>query len=225
MAGQVVPTANVHLSYGYRPLVSEAQSTHKNFYYCHQPSPPSRGLAASVWASTTTDMSMLLVARAVQGLAASLTLVVAMSTVLDRFEGAQAAQLFAMLMTVQSLAPVLAPSVGGIIDAAFGWRAVFLVLAGLVVAGMVVALFGVGVAESTLMALAMSSRRTALGSTAALLGAFQMVIASMSTPIVGSIVQAGAAPWLIFLLGSGVVALIIVALSAGRAPAVSDLAH
>ncbi|GAA1125115.1 hypothetical protein GCM10009670_15740 [Citricoccus alkalitolerans] len=168
---------------------------------------------------------MLLVARAVQGLAASLTLVVAMSTVLDRFEGAQAAQLFAMLMTVQSLAPVLAPSVGGIIDAAFGWRAVFLVLAGLVVAGMVVALFGVGVAESTLMALAMSSRRTALGSTAALLGAFQMVIASMSTPIVGSIVQAGAAPWLIFLLGSGVVALIIVALSAGRAPAVSDLAH
>jgi DHA1 family bicyclomycin/chloramphenicol resistance-like MFS transporter len=88
-------------------------------------------LLASVWAASSPDMGMLLAARTVQGLAASMTLVVAMSTVRDRADGVQATQLFALLMTIQGLAPVLAPSLGGVVDAAFGWRAVFLVLADL----------------------------------------------------------------------------------------------
>jgi DHA1 family bicyclomycin/chloramphenicol resistance-like MFS transporter len=94
-----------------------------------------------------------------------------------------------------------------------------------IVAGMALALFGVGAAESTLMALAMSSQPTALRSTAALLGAFQMIIASLSTPIVGSIVEFGDTPWLAFLLGAAPVAIAIVIVSAKRTPAVTDLAH
>lgn len=88
-------------------------------------------LLASVWAAMSATVIILLVARFVQGLAAAMTLVVAMSMVRDRASGTRAAQLFALLMTIEGLAPVLAPTAGGFVDAAWGWRAVLLVLAGL----------------------------------------------------------------------------------------------
>ncbi|MEB4616232.1 Bcr/CflA family efflux MFS transporter [Leucobacter sp. M11] len=309
-------------------------------------------LLASVWAAASPDMAALLAARTVQGLAAALTLVVALSMVRDAASGARAAQLFALLMTIEGLAPVLAPSLGGVVDERFGWRAVLLVLAGLaaialantaltlpetlprgsrssvrpaavlrtyariardgnfllptlglsavffflfgyiggapfiyqerfgldatgfglvfggtgitvmlgaivagrtvtrwgaarlalagtvtvfagavlavgltlagagllgVVIGMGVALFGIGVAEATLMSLAMASQDTSLGSTAALLGAFQLMISSAATPLAGATVPSGPVPWLAFLVAAGAIAVAIVAVSASRA--------
>ena len=315
-------------------------------------------LGSSVWAAASPDMASLLASRTLQGLAAAMTLVVAISMVRDRADGTRAAQLFALLMTIEGLAPVLAPTVGGFVDTAFGWRAVLLVLAGLaavalvntavslpeslpreqrsslnvgsiartyariardsgfllpalglssvffflfayiggatfvyqetfglsadtfglvfggtglavmvgaiiagrtvarfgagqlavagsilivvgsalaltlvavgaglwgVVAGMGVALLGVGIGEATLMALAMSSQHRSLGSTAALLGAFQLIISSAATPVSGALVSGGATPWLVFLVASGLVGLVIVGISARRAPVVADL--
>jgi len=269
----------------------------------------------SAWAPT---LSVLLGFRFVQGLGSALTLVVIMSTVRDVSRGAAATKLFALLMTIEGVAPILAPALGGFIDSYFGWRAVMLTLAILgmavlinswlnlpetlatanreplrlgaacrtylaiggdkrfllpalavaavffflfayiggatlvyqeiygltpqafgilfgvtgcsilcgamvagilittlglkrltwigvscivlgafttlvatvtgvglagIVTGMALALFGLGIAESTLMSLVMSSQERALGSTAALLGAFQLTVSSSATPI------------------------------------------
>ncbi|MCG2840177.1 multidrug effflux MFS transporter [Sandaracinobacter sp. RS1-74] len=97
-------------------------------------------VATSLWAASAQSVESLIAARFLQGLAASLALVTAMSSVRDVAEGVRAAQLFALLMTIQGLGPVLAPAVGGVIGEAFGWRGVFLALAAL----------GVGVAANTL---------------------------------------------------------------------------
>ncbi|WP_303748482.1 multidrug effflux MFS transporter [Stenotrophomonas pigmentata] len=86
-------------------------------------------VATSLWAAAANSVESLIIARFIQGLAASLALVTAMSSVRDVAEGVAAAQLFALLMTIQGLGPVLAPAAGGLIGEAFGWRAVFLALA------------------------------------------------------------------------------------------------
>lgn len=86
-------------------------------------------ILCSIWASWSDSINMLLYARFFQGLAASMTLVVAISTVSDLSSGTEAAKLFALLMTIEGLAPVLAPAIGGFVDAHAGWTAVMLVLA------------------------------------------------------------------------------------------------
>lgn len=311
-------------------------------------------ILASLWASVAPSIDMLLWARVAQGLAAALTLVAIMSTVRDVAEGTRAAQLFALLMTIQALAPVLAPVVGGYLGAHAGWTSVMLTLAGLgvvvvalgtaavnlpetlpraqrtslqpgqiartyariarnprflvpalalsatffflfayiggaslayqthhglapdafglvfgatgtavllgamaagrwvrtqgmsrlaivgvccmtvgatiaalaahatlglplIVVGMFIAMFGLGMAESTLMALAMASQQQSLGSTAALLGAFQLVIASAATPLAGKLAEQGTREWLTFLSLFGVLVLLLTLASATRA--------
>lgn len=283
------------------------------------------------WAPT---LPTLLGFRFLQGLGSALTLVVIMSTVRDVSRGATATKLFALLMTIEGVAPILAPALGGFIDSYFGWRAVMLTLAlfgvavlinswlnlpetlpvekrepvrlaaacrtylaiandrrfllptlavaavffflfayiggatlvyqevygltpqafgvlfgvtgvailcgamfagrlittlglnrlswigvscmalgafmtlvatttqvGLpgIVAGMALALFGLGIAESTLMSLVMASQERALGSTAALLGAFQLSISSSATPLSAVVLGYGAIAWTLLL--------------------------
>jgi DHA1 family bicyclomycin/chloramphenicol resistance-like MFS transporter len=281
----------------------------------------------SAWAPT---LQILVGFRFVQGLGSALTLVVIMSMVRDVSHGATATKLFALLMTISGLAPILAPALGGFIDAYFGWRAIMATLAilgiaalcnswfnlpetlsvdkrdplhlvaacrtymaigmdrrfllptlsiaavffflfayvggatlvyqetyGLTVqsfgtlfgltgcailfgamlaarlitllglnrltwmgvgcmiigavitlaaattqlglpgiaAGMAIALFGLGIAESTLTSLVMSSQKRALGSTAALLGAIQLSISSAAMPISAIVLRHGAIAW------------------------------
>ncbi len=293
-------------------------------------------IAAALWAAQADQLHELLLARLLQGLGAALTLVVVMSMVRDVADGVQAAQLFALLMTIVGLAPVLAPAAGGMLDAHYGWRAVMLTLAGLgalsllnsalflpetlpaskrvppqgalrtyarialdrafllpalalaasffflfayiggaslvyqhdfglpadtfglvfgatgvamllgamasarlvgcygvprlslagacampagaalalagqaldlglpgVLPGLFLALGGLGVAEATLMAIAMGSQRRALGATAALLGAIQLTISGMATPVAAGLSQLGPLPWLLFLTAAG----------------------
>ncbi|MGU3430995.1 multidrug effflux MFS transporter [Enterobacter hormaechei] len=85
-------------------------------------------ICSSLWASATFSMSAMLYARFLQGLSAALVLVIAMSSVRDIAEGIRATQLFALLITIQGVAPILAPALGGIIEVHFGWRAVMLAL-------------------------------------------------------------------------------------------------
>ena len=302
-------------------------------------------IVGALWAAQADQLQTLLLARLLQGMGAALTLVVVMSMVRDVADGVQAAQLFALLMTIVGLAPVLAPAVGGMLDAHYGWRAVMLALAGLgaltlinsalflpetlpaakrvppagalriyariamqrafllpalalaasffflfayiggaslvyqrdfglvfgatgmavllgamasgrlvsrfgvlrlslagacamlggavlalaaaamgwglpgVLPGLFLALGGLGVAEATLMAMAMGSQQRSLGSTAALLGAIQMTMSSLATPVAASLAQLGPLPWLLFLTAAGLLVSWLALVSARACPA------
>lgn len=308
-------------------------------------------IICSLWASRADTFNTLLYARFFQGLAASMTLVVAISMVRDLASGTEAAKLFALLMTIEGLAPVLAPALGGYVDAYAGWKAVMLmlalmgliafvnswfllpeslpaeqrqplkptfilktyyrlitdrdfmlpamslsaaffflfiyiggasfvyqtyyalspdsfglvfggtgiavligavsagrwvthlsvpsvalrgvvamaagaVIAGLsgaggiglpgVVAGMFLAMFGLGIAEATLMSMTMSTQKTALGSAAAVLGALQLVLSAAATPVAGYLSVRGTAYWLGFLVFFGIVVVLLTVLSIRR---------
>ncbi|GGU50798.1 Bcr/CflA family drug resistance efflux transporter [Pseudomonas laurentiana] len=312
-------------------------------------------ILSSLWAARAETLDVLVVARFVQGLGSALTLVVIMSMVRDVAEGARAAQLFALLMTIEGLAPVFAPALGGVVGAHYGWRMIMLVLAAVgvvvllnaslvlketlpanqrmalrpiaclrtygriaadpqflrpalalaavffflfayiggaayvyqhhyglsveafgslfgatgiaillgaitagrlvarkglgrlalagagcmlvgsllvligavtasglvgIVAGMALAMFGLGVAESTLMSMAMASQTRALGSTAALLGAFQLIISSFATPLSGIMAPLGPPHWALLLALAAALVAVLVRASARCAPEV-----
>lgn len=83
----------------------------------------------SLLAAVAGSVEMLVAARVIQGIGGSLSVVVANSSVRDYARGDAATRLFAILVTVAGLAPVIAPALGGWVSSAWGWRAVFLVLA------------------------------------------------------------------------------------------------
>jgi DHA1 family bicyclomycin/chloramphenicol resistance-like MFS transporter len=94
-----------------------------------------------VLAAVAPSMAVLIAARVIQGLAGSLVFVVALSSVGDRAKGDEATRLFAALMVVAMTGPIIAPALGGVIEQALGWRAVFVVLAALGVAAAALAFF------------------------------------------------------------------------------------
>lgn len=293
-------------------------------------------VGASLWATWSQSIESLIFARILQGLGASIAIVVVMSMVRDLVDGPKAAQLYALLNTIVALGPVVAPALGGIVGSHYGWRGVMFILAILgsvvlvntliniketlpedkrtplnikkmvsiyirilrnktflfnllalsavffflfayiggsayvyqndyglnleqfgfvfgltsislilgasstayfvkktsaahlaligaiimmlgstfcltthffgmgligIISGIALGLFGLGVLEATLMAIAMDSQRTALGSSAALLGAIPMLLSSIATPIAGQLVELSTLHWL-FLLGA-----------------------
>src|SRR5947208_10672136 len=77
-------------------------------------------------------------------LGGSAGLVIARAVVRDRFHANEAARVFARLMTVQALAPLLAPSVGSQLLLLGGWRLIFLFLCGLGVFAATLVIFTLG---------------------------------------------------------------------------------
>lgn len=97
-------------------------------------------LLASVLCALAPSIALLGAARVVQGFAGAAISVVAMAIVRDLFSGAAVARLMSRLMLVIGLAPILAPSLGGLVLAWTSWRGIFAVLAGtaLLLAGLAV---------------------------------------------------------------------------------------
>lgn len=71
-------------------------------------------------------LELVLAARVLMGLGAAGPRVVSMAMVRDRFSGRKMAQIMSFVMLIFSLTPALAPSLGALVIAGFGWRAVFL---------------------------------------------------------------------------------------------------
>ncbi|MFF5721192.1 multidrug effflux MFS transporter [Streptomyces buecherae] len=83
-------------------------------------------------------IEILLVLRFLQGVAGSAGVVIALAAARDVASGAELARLLSLLGLVGALAPILAPVAGGQLAAVLDWRGLFVVLAGVGVALLVV---------------------------------------------------------------------------------------
>ncbi|WP_307858012.1 multidrug effflux MFS transporter [Cellulomonas fulva] len=83
----------------------------------------------SLLCALVVNVEMLIGLRVAQGFFNASATVVAMAVIRDRFVGADASRLISRLMLVIGIAPLFAPSVGGLIAGEVGWRGVFVALA------------------------------------------------------------------------------------------------
>ena len=83
----------------------------------------------SVGCVFASNVHWLLAMRIGQGLTASATVVVGRAIVRDAFSGAAAQRVMSQIMLFFSLAPAVAPIIGGYLHEAYGWRSVFWFLA------------------------------------------------------------------------------------------------
>ncbi|MGX5357011.1 multidrug effflux MFS transporter [Kocuria sp. KH4] len=86
-------------------------------------------LLSSVAVVLAPGVGTVIVLRAVQGAAGAAGVVIARAVVSDIASGRRAAQLFSLLATITSLAPVVAPLLGGVIATVAPWQTVFWALA------------------------------------------------------------------------------------------------
>lgn len=91
-------------------------------------------LIGSIGSALAPSFGWLVVFRTLQGCSAGAGRVVGQALARDRFDGAQAQRLFANIAMVFSLAPAIAPILGGYLLTHMGWRAVFVMLALLTIA-------------------------------------------------------------------------------------------
>lgn len=106
-------------------------------------------LVATAACALAPSIEALSIARFVQALGASGPIVLARAIVRDLYEGPRAGRELSRMGTIMGLVPALAPILGGLIFAAFGWRAIFSAIA---VGGVLLALVVVAALPETLRA-------------------------------------------------------------------------
>ena len=85
-------------------------------------------LGATV-AALAGDIELMLAARFVQGAGASSAIVLSRAIVRDIASGKEAAKLMSLMTMIFTAAPVIAPSIGALVVAQWGWRAPFIAIA------------------------------------------------------------------------------------------------
>lgn len=85
-------------------------------------------LFSTVGCLMATTVGQFLVFRFVQGIAGAGGVVISKSIATDLYEGKQLARFFSMLSSVQGLAPICAPVLGGVLLTVTDWRGIFWVL-------------------------------------------------------------------------------------------------
>jgi DHA1 family bicyclomycin/chloramphenicol resistance-like MFS transporter len=84
---------------------------------------------AGVASALSTGIELMLMARFVQGMAASVGVVVTRAIVRDIASGVEAARLLTVMVMIFTAAPMLAPMAGALLVTTLGWRAPFIVIA------------------------------------------------------------------------------------------------
>jgi MFS transporter, DHA1 family, multidrug resistance protein len=83
---------------------------------------------ASIACTLAPNYEALLAARMVQGATAGVGVVIGRAVIRDLYQGPRAQKLMAATTMIFSVAPAVAPIIGGWVHVAFGWRAVFAVM-------------------------------------------------------------------------------------------------
>lgn len=84
---------------------------------------------ASIGCALATSVNGFILLRLLQALGGCVGMVASRAMVRDIFPVAENAKVFSMLVLVIGVSPIIAPTLGGYITAAFGWHYVFVVLA------------------------------------------------------------------------------------------------
>lgn len=84
----------------------------------------------SLVCAAAPTVELLNAARLLEGITGAAGMVVARAVITDWFDGTDAARQFSLLAAITSVAPVLAPTLGGAVLSVASWRVVFAVLAG-----------------------------------------------------------------------------------------------
>jgi DHA1 family bicyclomycin/chloramphenicol resistance-like MFS transporter len=85
---------------------------------------------ASIACALATSIESLVAFRLAQALGGCAGMVLSRSVVRDLFDERESARMLSFLMLVMGVAPITAPLIGGQLLVLFGWRAIFLLLAG-----------------------------------------------------------------------------------------------
>jgi DHA1 family bicyclomycin/chloramphenicol resistance-like MFS transporter len=97
---------------------------------------------AGIGCALAPSIQSLVALRFVQALGACAGTVIGRSIIRDLFDQRESARMYSLLMLMMGAAPITAPSIGGLILVAFGWRAIFLALSGFGLACLVTVLCG-----------------------------------------------------------------------------------
>lgn len=88
-------------------------------------------LAGAVAAAMADSIEVMLAGRFVQGIGSAPAIVMSRAIVRDIASGKEAARLMSVMTMIFTAAPVIAPSVGALLVAQWGWRAPFVLIVGL----------------------------------------------------------------------------------------------
>lgn len=111
---------------------------------------------SSAMCAMTQDIHALIGWRFLQGFAGAGGSVLARSIARDRYQGTMLTQFFALLMTVNGIAPVISPVLGGYIITAFDWRILFWCMAAI---GLILLLLSLIILHETLPVNSVESRQ------------------------------------------------------------------
>jgi len=82
-------------------------------------------LASTLACAAAQSVDLLIAARLLQGISGSGAIVLARAIVRDVYSGVQAARELSLMGSISATAPIVAPMIGGVLQAIFGWRANF----------------------------------------------------------------------------------------------------
>lgn len=103
-------------------------------------------MAASLGCVFAPSIEVLGALRVLQGIGAAASSVTALAVVRDLFDGAGASRLLARLLLILGASPIFAPSIGGALLAVTSWRGIFVVLA--LVSGALLVVSALGLPET-----------------------------------------------------------------------------
>lgn len=99
-------------------------------------------IVSSIGCAYATTIDALIILRFIQAVGSCAAAVASIAMVRDLFPLNENAKVFALLMLVVGVSPMIAPTVGGYVTTAFGWHSVFIVLMLLGLVNLLASIFG-----------------------------------------------------------------------------------